>query len=122
LSGITEGLTFHVNMEVSKYKIMTLKYYLCLSRKSSLLFNRPCIPSPTKPRTRSADDKVGSVDTISGLSIASSITVSLAGEYQIRYSNTMGGINIMPNPIPSITTHTIEIIAVTVTLFTYYYE
>jgi hypothetical protein len=101
-----------------------LKYYicLCLSRKSSLFFNRPCIPSPTKPRTRSPDDKVGSVDTISGLSIASSITVSLSGEYQIRYSNTMGGINTIPNPIPSITTDTIEIIAVIVTLFTYYYE
>ena len=34
----------------------------------------------------------------------------------------MGGINKIPNPIPSITTDTIEIIAVIVTLFTYRYE
>jgi hypothetical protein len=102
--------------------IMNLKYYLCLGRKSSLFFNRPCTPSPAKPRTRSAEDKVGSVDTISGLSIVSSIIVSLSGEYQIRYSAAMGGINKIPNPIPSITTDTIEIIAVIVTLFTYHYE
>lgn len=101
---------------------MNLKYYLCLGRKSSLFFNRLCTPSPAKPRTRSAEDKVGSVDTISGLSIVSSITVSLSGEYQIRYSASIGGINKIPNPIPSITTDTIEIIAVIVTLFTYRYE
>ena len=72
--------------------------------------------------TKSAEDKPGSVDTISGLSIASSITVSLSGEYQIRHSATMGGINRVPNAIQSITTNTLEIIAVIVTLFTYHYE
>jgi hypothetical protein len=108
-------------MTASRYQIVTLKYYLWLGT-SSLFFNRPCIPSPIKPRIRSTIDRVLRVDTISGLFIASSTTVLLSGEYQRKDPTTMGGINIIPNPMQSITTGTIEVMAVIVTLFTYYYE
>jgi hypothetical protein len=65
---------------------------------------------------------VGGVDTVSVLFVAFSITVSLSGEYEESASNTMGGTIIIPIPIPSITTDTIEVIALIVILFTYYYE
>ncbi|HEU4822782.1 MAG TPA: hypothetical protein VFS97_05095 [Nitrososphaeraceae archaeon] len=82
-----------------------LKYYLCPSRKSSLFFNRPCIPSPIKPRIRSAKAKVGSVDAISVLSTASIASLS---EYQ--RPTTKKGINKILSPMQSITTNTVDII------------
>lgn len=92
----------------------------------SLFFNKPCTPSPIKPKIRSVEDKVGSVDTISVLFVASSIclvsglSVALSEEYEESASNTIGGMNTIPIPIQSITTDMIEVIAMIVTLSTCY--
>ncbi len=82
--------------------------------------NRPCTPSPTKPRIRSVEDKVGSFDVISGLFMVCSINISLSGEYEGRISNTMGGTITRPIPTESIATDIIEVIVLIVILFTCY--
>lgn len=74
--------------------------------------------SPTKPRIRSVEDKVGSFDVISGSFIVCSINISLSGEDEGRTSNTMGGTITIPIPMESITTDIVEVIEVIVTLFT----
>jgi hypothetical protein len=81
--------------------------------------NRPCTPSPIKPTIRSAEDKMGSLDVISGLFSACSISISLSGEYVGRISNTMGGTITIPIPIETITINIIEVIGAIVILFTW---
>jgi hypothetical protein len=82
-------------------------------------FKRPCTPSPIKPRIRSAVAKVGSVDIISGLFVASSTMVSLSGEYETSASRIIGGIITIPIPMISIATGIMEVVAtMIVALFT----
>ena len=40
-------------------------------------FKRPCTPSPIKPRIRSAEVKVGSIDIISELFVADKVSNAL---------------------------------------------
>lgn len=59
------------------------------------------------------------MDTRSVLLVASSICI-MSGENEEIASNNMGGMNTIPIPRQSITTDIIEVIAITVTLFTCY--
>ena len=63
-----------------------------------------CAPSTIKPRIRSTIERMGRLDDISGLFTASSTIISKSEEYEVRASNTMGGIIRIPIPEESITT------------------
>ena len=103
---------------MQKRKLFLANYQLYREVQTIYFFNRLVPPIPTKPRIRSVKDKVGTVDAISVLSMTSS-TVPLSRKYEDTASNTMGGINTVPNPIQSITTEMIDVVEEIVDLFTY---